>query len=379
MKKQYQFLILLLLLPAVVWSQEKYVEIDWKKDPVAEKYLVQISKDREFLNIIHEEKTKELFLRLSLGGEIQETYFARVAGIGKYDIQGEFSKPFQIQVLVTEKFQPVESDYFVTNETPFGLETGDSDSGLSATYFKVNDDPWTAYTGPIYFHQEGPVLLSYYSVDNSGNREPVQSVEFFVDSVAPRIHIEPKNFIQEGSNYFSGKQSSFTVTATDRGSGVALLEYSWGVEGSSGTKFHPVPDGPIEIPGSLHDKSILLTIRSTDKLGNRSEKIFTFIHDAEGPKITTDLPAGKNLVSEGYSLKVFSEDLQSGVKWVQYSVNGSSMKFYSDSITLSEPGKIDILLLATDNVGNSTELKLPTVQVIKKQEHPLKIRIQTAN
>ena len=61
----------------------------------------------------------------------------------------------------------------------------DAGSGVKATYYQVDVGPFTEYTAPFQITGVGTHIVSYYSVDNLGNREDVKSF---------KITISPVNF-----------------------------------------------------------------------------------------------------------------------------------------------------------------------------------------
>jgi hypothetical protein len=62
---------------------------------------------------------------------------------------------------------------------------GVTPSGVFGTKLRVDSGQWTVSSGPIQMSTEGPHTLQFYSTDNAGNAEPVQTVQFTIDKTPP--------------------------------------------------------------------------------------------------------------------------------------------------------------------------------------------------
>ncbi len=390
----FSFAVILLVATGPIFPQNKFAQIEWEKDDRSEKYLLQISKDKNFFEIVHEQITKENSIHLPLNDKITENLFGRVAGIGKYEILGIFSKPFLIKVMMTEKSPPPpveekkevkeekkldvyfnDNRPFVSNRIGFSLQTGDNGSGIGTTFYKLNDGNWQKYDGTFYFPKEGRNIIAYYSVDLSGNKEPVKEAEFYLDTTPPKISILPKNIFHRNGFFYSGKNSSFQISALDEGTDVKSLEYSFNADGQNENKFFPVKESELAIPENYSNKKISLFVRAIDNLGNTSEKQFFFHHDMEPPQIETDIPAGKEYFKLGAKIKITAIDFQSGLKWIKFSLNGKPEEFYADSIEFLEPGKQRINIVAEDNSGNISTKEITSVQVLAPKNFNIKVKM----
>ncbi len=69
---------------------------------------------------------------------------------------------------------------FVVNETL---------SGVNATFYRIDGGNWTRYEGEFNITEEGIHLLEFYSDDNAGNAEEVQSITIKIDKTAPHLEI----------------------------------------------------------------------------------------------------------------------------------------------------------------------------------------------
>ena len=68
------------------------------------------------------------------------------------------------------------------------LEATDSESGVAATWYRVDQDAFQAFSSPFVVG-EGWHTLEFYSEDNAGNVEPTQSIRINVDLTPPTVDI----------------------------------------------------------------------------------------------------------------------------------------------------------------------------------------------
>ena len=80
----------------------------------------------------------------------------------------------------------------ITNST-VTLSAGDNTSGVAMTYFRVDNDIWHNYTGPISVDSEGNHSIDFYSVDMAGNNESFKTV--WVDNGTGGGGVDPFNLI----------------------------------------------------------------------------------------------------------------------------------------------------------------------------------------
>ncbi|MBE7410675.1 MAG: hypothetical protein L6Q54_03095 [Leptospiraceae bacterium] len=393
MKNFYLHLYVLfsVTLNQTIYAQGKFAQIEWEKDERSEKYLLQISKDKSFFNLIHEETTNKNSILLPLSEKINENLFGRVAGIGKHDIHGFFSKPFLIKIMMVEK--PVtplvqkieekekldvyihENKPYVSNRINFSFHTENTGATSGTTFYKLNSGEWLKYTDTFHFLKEGRNIISYYTIDQLGNRERIQETEFYLDSTPPEISISPKNISNQGRFYYTGKNSYFQITAFDVGVGLKSIEYSFNSNGESTNSFQQLQgEKSISIPEYCSNKNSVLTVRATDNLENKSEKQFLFYHDTTPPEIFTDIPSGKEFFKLNSKIKITANDFRSGVKWIQFSLNNKPMEFYADSIELIDSGKQTIKIIAEDFSGNIAVKDISGIEVLNPKNLNTKIK-----
>jgi hypothetical protein len=96
---------------------------------------------------------------------------------------------------VTDPASPNGQNGWFVSDVTVTLEAYDEISGVSHTLYRLDNGDWTTYTGPFVV-SEGAHTLEYYSVDNAGNAERVNTRDLNVDLYAPDITIEkPKTWL----------------------------------------------------------------------------------------------------------------------------------------------------------------------------------------
>lgn len=107
-----KFLLLLVITSISLFAGErKILKVAWVPDPEAASYIVQVSDTDKFETILLEKKTKSANIEL----DNEPAYkYARIAGIDKAGVKGEFSDPITVEnYLVEVKYTPSGSDFFV--------------------------------------------------------------------------------------------------------------------------------------------------------------------------------------------------------------------------------------------------------------------------
>jgi hypothetical protein len=162
------------------------------------------------------------------------------------------------------------------------------------------------------------------------------------------------NIYNDGKITYATSQARFELTATDNISNLDFIEFKIDDAYQFSVYGHPFSiekEGPHKI-----------TYRAVDRVGNREEdNVFNVIIDNTGPQINFALNKapividGKRYLAPGTKLEIRATDNYSGVKSVEYSVNGSDWQPYKDGIILDKPGAAQLKYRAFDNLGNKSE------------------------
>ncbi|MEV6815486.1 ThuA domain-containing protein [Micromonospora sp. NPDC051296] len=151
-----------------------------------------------------------------------------------------------------------------------------------------------------------------------------------------------------------------TLSATDEdgGSGVARTEYQLG-----GATTWTAYAGPVQVTG---DGSHELRFRSVDEAGNvEATKTVTVKIDATAPVSTAAFaPANDEGWHDGtVPVVLTSTDAGSGVKLLEWALDGGAWTPYTAPIEISGDGAHELLYRATDTAGNAETLKSAVVRI----------------
>jgi hypothetical protein len=117
-----------------------------------------------------------------------------------------------------------------TSSVQFSMSAVDTGgSGLFSIYYKrdgSNQIGYTDATKPI-FLSEGIHSITYWAADRAGNLEAQRTTSFTIDVSPPTVKItNPEDLLDTGfALQVGGEVVDFTATATDAGSGIAMVKF----------------------------------------------------------------------------------------------------------------------------------------------------------
>ncbi len=261
----------------------------------------------------------------------------------------------------------------ISTNTNIYLQPSDKVSGLKATYFRIDSAAWKLYTPrtsiPIAYLDDGRHILEFYSVDNVGNKEPVQQFKFYLDKTAPITiaDVLGDKFIVNGKIYFSGR-TKMKLTSVDNKSGVKAVFYS--IDGSPFKKYTE----PFYLPSNAGWHNITyFAVDSTENvtLDKLTQKYFQYrmkvdkvYMDLTGPTVHFQILGNKYLrsdtifISPVTKIQLAAHDAESGVKGISYYLDNEKIeKDYTGPFTLAQypAGLHRLIVSAYDNVNNRNE------------------------
>lgn len=236
-------------------------------------------------------------------------------------------------------------DQWATEDVAVELTADDNLSGVKATYFSIDGADFTEGTA-FTVSGEGIHKVAYYSVDNAGNIEDVNTVEVKIDVTAPvtTSDVEDK---------WNKEAVSVQLTATDDLSGVAQTFYS-----IDGSEFVEGVEFVVEGEG-IHE----ITYYSKDVAGNIEEVQTAEVKiDLTAPELTADF-AGSFDVGSEFAFDFESSDNLSGIASEIVTFNGQTYA-KGDKVTLDTVGEYSVLITVTDNAGWETVYE-KTINVVE--------------
>lgn len=261
----------------------------------------------------------------------------------------------------------------IATTTKIYLNSEDSMSGVSQTYYKIDDKKEVLYKPgthiPISGLADGSHKLTIYSIDKVGNKEEPTVVPFYLDRTAPIIaaDILGDRYLMGEKIFFSGR-TKMKLTAVDNKAGVENIFYS--VNNGEFEKYSQ-PFYLPSIPG-IHT----VKYYATDKMSNDSragkssaekyKHVVSRIYvDLSGPLLSYNMvgPQYKTrdtlFISPKTQIKFNATDKESGLKKISYSINNESEELeYNNHLSINEQGYKHIVYYGYDNVNNRNRKEL---------------------
>jgi len=235
------------------------------------------------------------------------------------------------------------------------LTSADELSGVKDIFYKINNLKEQKYTDPIELIKldAGSCSITFYSIDNVGNKEETNKWDFIYDTNLPKAQISISGNVYEKENTsFVASQPQISITATDSLSQINRIEYELNTD----------PNLKYENEFTLDNRSGLhrITYFAFDEVENRSIKYRKSIYLDNTPpktyyKTTKSCFWNKDtlIVSPNTGVVLKSTDMEAGVQQIFYSINNDSAKIYSDTLFFEEGQIYNFSFYATDNVNNN--------------------------
>ncbi len=308
-------------------------------------------------------------------GDIILKYFA-VDNVGNVEKVKEIK--FNVDFTSPQSFHKVKGPTIdrkniFSDRTEIFLSSNDNSKQESVIYYQIDNLSKKRFYEnkpiPLKNLENGEHVLKYYSVDKAGNIEQEHIYEFYVDNTPPITvsDILGDKFIVDDKIYFSGR-TKLKITSIDNKSGVKDIFYS--IDGFDFKKYND-PFYMPENPG-WH----IVRFYANDSLGNsttnkKSNKYFEYeMHvdkiyvDLSGPIINHSYTGDtykrndKIYISNRTKIKLTGKDLESGLKYLAYSIDSKLEETkYSKPFELENlpTGTHKIEYFGYDNVNNRNE------------------------
>ncbi len=261
------------------------------------------------------------------------------------------------------------------------LQSEDNLSGVNKIYYSIDDGSFVSYTRPIpvSLFRDGEAKLSYYAVDNVGNKEETKSIgafsssqfasgdannpvfDFYIDRLPPEVSIEVMGDKFEATNLvYISERSQLKLNSTDDKSGVQAVYYSYNNfltrEEYSGP-FAPLLKGNIRFSYNAIDYVDNASQAKTQNLFLDHTIPVTQIK-FEGPRF---INRDTLFISSKTKVVLDAKDTGSGIKYIHYSLNEEGKNVFSGPFSLENQGIHSIHYYAADNVNNTETKKSQVV------------------
>ncbi|QKS47615.1 family 43 glycosylhydrolase (plasmid) [Paenibacillus cellulosilyticus] len=207
------------------------------------------------------------------------------------DASGNTEEPHAVQVkidrtasvtsAVQEPAVPDGSNGWYVHPVTVALSSTDSASGVDSIYYSLDDGAsWQMYAEPIIVNQDGMTNITYYAVDQAGNKEQSQLLTVQLDQAAPVVLVQGL----AGGSYTDDQSVTFAFTVSDSLSGVDANAVAATLDGQ------PITNGADILFYALPLGEHVVTISAVDQAGNAVVETVSF-------QTTTSLASLTRLVS----------------------------------------------------------------------------------
>lgn len=246
------------------------------------------------------------------------------------------------------------------------LSARDELSGVDQIYYSVDGGEFSEFTNEISFSEEKEYTLHYYAIDNVGNAEEVQDMEFTIDTSPPktehvRIKVYSKNILSPITELF--------FNGSDNISGLKDVYYQFD-EFNDPARY---PDKHITI-NHLPDGEHTMFYYGIDHVGNMEKSnTFNFYLDNIPPvsrvEVQGDLYSGEDadFISGRSLLSLVSNDNKVGVDYVEYAIDDREYSKYE--VPFAAPllsGEFSLKYRAVDLVSNMSKSDMRTFMIDSK-------------
>ena len=276
------------------------------------------------------------------------TYTVTLGAIDKVGNESTTSLTVKIDKIAPTTTDDFNSDgVWINSDASIKLSATDNTggSGLQSTFYTIAGQ--TTSGSSISVSTEGTTPVTYYSVDNAGNKETAHGFTVKLDKTKPTLSDNaPADWVKGPFTY--------TLTAADTLSGIASYSHKVGsVESVSGVNSVELKDSG----------SYSITLNATDKAGNTATKSSTVKVDVTAPVLTHDFTSHNTWVNADQTITFSATDAHSGLASTWYQID-SGDKVVESSLSLTKNGTYTVTLGAIDKVGNESTTSL-TVKVDK--------------
>ena len=230
-----------------------------------------------------------------------------------------------------------------TSPVDLTVNTNDNISGALVTYMRVNDGDWCERSNGHF--GDGVYRVEFYSIDNAGNCEPIQSLMVKSDLDMPSTSHHDVGTLAE-SGWFTS-DVSMNLTAEDTGSAVKSTVYR--IDGGNWTTY----DGNI----LFDDEGVhLIEYQSLDLAGNQEPlRSSTIKLDKTVPISSAHIQGNEGMggwYNSGLLICINASDSVSGIATQYYRLDTGDWHAYSEQIMVDSNGTHLLEFYSQDRAGN---------------------------
>lgn len=245
--------------------------------------------------------------------------------------------------------------------TTMTMEAYDQKSGVNKIYYQIDNGPKLVYQDAIGFSQlkDGEHKVVLFSEDMVGNVENQQTVNFYMDAVAPEIRATViGEQYQNRGRVFVSTRSQVKLEASDNQAGVKKLKYQ--IDNQQEKEYREPFDLPkdqgvhqIKFYAIDYVNNDYKTVFDESKSGRQALDI-----DMTPPKIAYEYVGYKvftrdtMFIGPTTQIAIHASDAEAGIKNSGYKINDNKGVNYEAPFTIQERGFYEIDFYSTDLVNN---------------------------
>ncbi len=231
------------------------------------------------------------------------------------------------------------------------LNSTDIGSGIAYTNFTINNQDTsynitnqsTGLMGITVPSSDGNYTLEYYSVDNAGNNEALNSIWFTIDAQPPSITYGGAQDTWVSSVY------NITINVTDT-FGVAWVYVNFSLQDDYNST-----DADLTISINATGNQTV-TVTAADNAGNMDSATFTTALDMTGPTCNMIGVSEGDVYYQSKTVQITGYDGESGLDYVVMNVTGDLVGTFNGSSSVShyfnETGNYSIAYYGVDDAGS---------------------------
>jgi hypothetical protein len=280
------------------------------------------------------------------------------------NVEEEKNISIQIDLTSPSTQMNIDGDQYkeiLSGRSEISLSATDKRSQVKNIYYSLDDSKENIYKYELKakYLNEGEHTITYYAVDEVGNREAKQSYDFYVDKTAPTVvdELMGNTFVANGKEYYSGR-NKLKLVSMDNKAGVKEIRYSLnnGEFKLYQKPFYLSKSGNLKIEVLAIDN--VNNRKRTEKLSSGNNVSYV---DLSGPELGYNFKGPSFVskdtvfISKDTKILLAGNDHESGFKKIEYRIGqGSETQTYNQPFSISKQGHYKVYYTGYDNLGNSS-------------------------
>ena len=302
---------------------------------------------------------------------LSEDYVGNVEPVQQFRFYLDAIPPITISDVLGDRFVVGDKTFF-SGRTKMKITAVDNRSGVKEVLYSVDGGPFEQYQEPFYMpNRPGWHTVRYYSLDSTENRtesrDNQQFLEYrmkvdkiYVDLSGPTISysLTGETFTRNDTTFVSPR-TTVTLRGSDAESGLNRLVYT--IDNDAWEKSYSAPFDLQGLSSGFHRVEYI----GYDNVENRNTKTFEVLVDNTPPTFGFELSVapyqerkgadGEPVYPADAKVYLTAQDGLTGIRSLQYSLNGKPLTSYTKPFGGLERGKNRLLVRVEDLVGNVHE------------------------